>query len=757
MRSSAGSREGPSPEPPRGGASGASGPGRRVALEEAVAEVALPINEDRTFDYRVLPLFLKEARVGKRVRVALRGKTVEGFLIRLKERSEYEGELLPLLEVLDPEPVLDESRLELARWLSDYYLTPLGLVLKGLVPQRVRPASAGRPSSRARRYVKLRVSLGEALAQLESGGIRGAQQKALLQALLALTAPPSEGELLRMVGCTKASLKALEAKGLIALEPASGPPPPDFHEPAARIELTAEQRAALARIVEALEAREAKPFLLHGVNGSGKTEVYIRAVARALELGREAIIVVPEISLTPQLVARFRHHFGEEIAVYHSGLTTAELARQWARLASGEARVVIGVRAAIFAPFKALGLIVVDEEHEPTYKQDEPPPPYHLREVALKRAELAGATVILGSATPMVESYYRAQHGEFELLELRERVVGPGRPSIELIEMGREPPGTIFSARLHAALAERLKRGEQAILLLNRRGFATAICGRCGATARCPSCGIPLVYHLRGQELLCHYCGYALRHPRCRSCGSRELRFFGLGTEQVELALKRLFPAARVRRMDSDAVRRGEHGPILEAFRQGKIDILFGTQMIGVGLDFPNVTLVGVVSADTMLDLPDYRAGERTFQLLSQAAGRAGRGPKGGEVLIQTYHPEHYAIQAAVAQDYSKFYGQELRFREELGYPPFSQLIQLIVEDSSPARADERAEQLKASLAGFGEVLGPVRGPRARIRGRYQRLLLVKGRDGGALREAVFEALQSFGREGLKVDVNPGL
>jgi primosomal protein N' (replication factor Y) len=280
-------------------------------------------------------------------------------------------------------------------------------------------------------------------------------------------------------------------------------------------------------------------------------------VARALELGREAIIVVPEISLTPQLVARFRHHFGEEIAVYHSGLTTAELARQWARLASGEARVVIGVRAAIFAPFKALGLIVVDEEHEPTYKQDEPPPPYHLREVALKRAELAGATVILGSATPMVESYYRAQRGEFELLELRERVVGPGRPSIELIEMGREPPGTIFSKRLRAALAERLKRGEQAILLLNRRGFATAICGRCGATARCPSCGIPLVYHLRGQELLCHYCGYALRHPRCRSCGSRELRFFGLGTEQVELALKRLFPAARVRRMDSDAVRRG--------------------------------------------------------------------------------------------------------------------------------------------------------------------------------------------------------
>ncbi len=728
-------------------------------MAKDVAEVALPVNVDRTFDYAVLPLFLKEAEVGKRVRVPFRGEVLEGLLIGLKERSEYPGELLPILEFLDPEPVLDGPRLELARWLSEYYLTPLGLVLRGLIPQRVRPrpglAAAGRP--RAPKYVKLRVSLEEALAQLEA---LGPQQRALLRALLALSAPPSEGELLRMVGCTREPLKGLVTKGLITLEPASGPPAPDFHEPAARVELTGEQRLALARIVAALETRKAKPFLLHGVNGSGKTELYIRAAARALELGRAAIVVVPEISLTPQLVARFRHQFGEQIAVYHSGLTAAESARQWARLASGEARVVIGVRAAIFAPFKDLGLIVVDEEHEPTYKQDEPPLRYHLREVALKRAELSGATVILGSATPMVESYYRAQREELELLELRERVVGPGRPRVELIEMHREPPSTVFSERLIAALATRLKHGEQAILLLNRRGFSTAICKRCGATVRCPQCGIPLVYHLRGQELLCHYCGYALKRPRCRSrgCGSTELLFFGLGTEQVELELRRLFPTARVRRMDSDAVRRGEHGPILEAFRQGKIDILFGTQMIGVGLDFPNVTLVGIVSADTTLDLPDYRAGERTFQLISQAAGRAGRGPKGGEVLIQTYHPEHYAIQAAAAGDYTGFYCQELRFREELGYPPFTQLIRLTVEDMSPARADERAEQLKASLlASHCEVLGPVRGPRARVRGRYQRQLLLKGRDGKALREAVQEALQALGREGLKVDVDPAI
>lgn len=721
-------------------------------MERAVAEVALPVNVDRTFDYAVLPLFRREAELGKRVRVSFRGKAVDGFLIGVKEQSEYEGELQPILEILDHEPVLDAQRLELARWLSRYYLTPLGLVLKSLIPKRVRATAGPR---RATRYVELRVSLGQALEQLES--LRGVQQRALLEALLAQTAPALEDELLRTVGCKRAALKALEAKGLIAREPLLGPPVPDFHEPASQVELTGEQRAALARIVAALEARRAKPFLLHGINGSGKTEVYLRAAARALELRREAIIVVPEISLTPQLIARFRHRFGEQIAVYHSGLAGSELARQWARMASGEARLVIGVRAAIFAPFRDLGLIVVDEEHEPTYKQEEPMPRYHLREVASKRAELSGAALILGSATPTLESYYRAEQGELELLELRERVVGLGWPEVEIIDMRGERPATVLSERLREAIAARLARGEQAILLLNRRGFSTAICKRCGTVLRCPRCQIPLVYHLHGQELLCHYCGYALRHPRCRACGSAELLFFGLGTEQVELELERLFPGARVRRMDSDAVRRGEHGPILEAFRRGRIDILFGTQMIGVGLDFPNVTLVGIVSADTTLDLPDFRAGERAFQLLSQAAGRAGRGPKGGEVLIQTCHPEHYAIRAAAEQDYHKFYRQELQFREELGYPPFAQLIQLTVEEAGRAPAQEQAEGLRARLTDGFEVLGPVPGLRARVRGQYQWQLLLKGKDGAALRLAVNEALQALGRERLKVDVDPTL
>ena len=720
-------------------------------MEPKIAEVAVPVNVDRTFDYHVLPLQRSQIAVGKRVRVRFSGKPLVGFVVGLKGKSSYRGRLNQVLEVLDEEPVIDGRGLELAHWLAGYYLTPLGLVLQGMVPAR----SLTPPPPRGPRYVRLGLPLPQALQEIEELASRAPKQAALLKALLTFPSPPTAAELLRMVGATSAPLLALEKKRLVGIErqARSGPPPPDFHESPSQVELTGEQEAALAGVRAALDEGRARSFLLHGVNGSGKTEVYLRAAARALELGREAIVVVPEISLTPQLVARFRARFGERIAVYHSGLSAGELARQWARMASGEAQLVIGVRAAIFVPFRNLGLIVIDEEHEPTYKQEEPAPRYHLREVALKRAELSGATVVLGSATPTVESYHRAERGELKLLELRERVVGPGRPEVTVVDMSLERPGTVFSRRLREALTARLRRGEQAILLLNRRGFASAICRRCGKVLRCPRCQVPLVYHFQGQELRCHYCGYTLKHPRCRDHGSAELLFFGLGTEQVELELKKLFPNARVRRMDSDAVRRGEHGLILESFRQGKIDILFGTQMIGVGLDFPNVTLVGIVSADTTLDLPDFRAGERAFQLIFQAAGRAGRGPKGGEVLIQTYHPEHYAVRAAAELDYPGFYRQELQFREELGYPPFSKLIQLVVEERSAARAEERAAKLAALLSDGFELLGPARG--MRHRGRYRWQLLLKGEDEEAMRVAIKRALEVLGREGIRIDVDP--
>ncbi len=729
---------------------------RRTEPERLIAEVAVPLDLDQTFDYAVLPLMAGQMRPGQYVQVRLGKQLTEGFIVRLKRETTYPGELSPLLKILEPEPLFGEQELALARWLADRYLTPLGLVLQTITP--VKHPQARRLGAKASRsYVRLAVELEEALHELERLRTRRAsKQAALLRALIALEAPPLATELLRLADARPPALRALLQRGLVRLELEPRGRGVGFGEPK-RYELTAEQEQAVAAIAEALEGHP-KAFLLHGVNGSGKTEVYLEAAERALAAGKQVIIAVPEIALTPQLTARFRARFGDRVAVFHSGMTEAQRAAEWARMRAGEARLVIGVRAAIFAPFKNLGLIVVDEEHEPTYKQEQPAPRYHLREVALKRAELSGATVVLGSATPALESYYRAQQGEFELLELRQRVSGPGPAEIKLVDMRSERPGVLLSKPLRAALAERLRRGEQAILLLNRRGFSVALCRRCGEVVRCPSCGVPLVYHLRVQQLRCHYCGYVLKHPRCPRCGSRELLHLGAGTEQLELELRRLFPQARVQRMDSDVVRRGEHGPLLEAFRRKEVDVLLGTQMIGLGHDFPDVTLVGVVSVDTVLGLPDFRAAERAFQLVSQAAGRAGRGPRGGEVIIQTYYPEHYALQTAMEQDYLRFYRHELGFRRELGYPPFAELLQLTFSARGVAQAERQATRWAQFLVEEGdgsyEVLGPARAFPARLHGLYRWQLLLKG-DGERIREAVKAALVEFGRAGVQLDPDP--
>jgi len=746
-------------------------------MEPLIAEVAVPLPVDRTFDYLLPPALRGVAAVGKRVRVRFSREVLEGYIVALKEESAYPGELSPILEVLDPEPVVDEQGWALARRLADYYLTPLGLVLKAITPAPVR--SAPPRSFRRHARVRLAVPLEEALRALDS--LRGApKQAALLRALLAQEGPLEASELLRLAGAASPGpLRALRCKGLIELEfeerQEVAPPGPDFRKSPRQMSLTKEQQAALGKITEAMEGRRGRGFLLWGPSGPSKTEVYLRAVARAVELGREAIVVVPEISLTPGLVDRFRGWFGERVALFHSGLTDGERTREWVRMRAGLAQVAIGVRAVIFAPFRRLGLIVIDDEHEPTYKE-ELQPRYHLREVALERAELAGATVLLGSATPSLESYWLTQRGEaldgavgsppLELLELHEGAVDQGRPQVqvEVVDMGEERWGAVFSRRLEEALAERLSRGEQALLILNRRGFSAALCRRCRRVLRCRSCAIPLVYHLKGHQLRCHYCGYVLERPRCPECGSPKLELFGVGLEQVELELGRLFPTARVRRLDPDAVRRGEHAPILEAFRQGEIDVLLGTHgpvLSSTWLDFPNVTLVGLVSADTMLNLPDFRAAERTFQLILQAAGRASRGPKGGEVIVQTYHPEHYAIRLAAKGDYLGFLRQELRFREELGYPPFTKLIRVAVEGRRESKVRERAERLGALLTraqaqdegeGFA-VLGPAREPPLRGLSRWQ--LLLKGKDPDRMRRVLREALEEFGREGIKIDVDP--
>ena len=736
-------------------------------MSYSVAEVAVPLAVEQTFDYKIPEALREQIRVGQRVLVPFREREkLEAFVVALKGTSPFESRLREIAALVSAQPELSETDLALARWISEYYLTPLGIVLQAIAPGHAVPQREN-----AVKYVKLNVSLAELLEQIEARSHRARRQAALLRALLTVEAAP-EKELLARVGCGPGPLKALVRAGLVTVtkKPRERV---EFHEAPKTITLNAGQQRALTAITQALtpsamaplscgsptggEGPGVRAFLLHGVNNSGKTEVYIRACQHALDHGGQAIVLVPEISLTPQLIARFRNRFGEKLAVYHSGLTDAERARHWHRLQSGDAQIVIGVRAAIFAPCPKLKLIVIDEEHESTYKQDDLAPRYHVRDVALQRAQLTGATVVLGSATPSVESYFYAQSGHYRLLELTERVVPTQPPSIKVIDMSDRKD--LLSPILRAKIEQRIKNNEQVILFLNRLGYSSAICRRCRQTLRCPSCQIALTVHVREQELRCRYCTYSLKMPRCRSCGATELLFEGGGTERLELEVQRSFPNVNFRRMDSESVRRGEHAAILEAFRQGQIQILLGTQMIGLGLDFPKVTLVGIVSADTLLNLPDFRSGERTFQLISQAAGRAGRGELPGEVIIQTRHPDNEIIQLAAAQDYRAFYEHEIALRQAFGYPPFAKIIFVAVEHSNEARAHELATRLKERLEAIriGSVLGPARAVPYRFHGRFRWQLVLKTA-AEAPQKAVWEAITELKLADLvTVNVDPQL
>lgn len=689
-------------------------------MNYSIAEVAVPLAVEQTFDYQIPERLRTSIRVGQRVLVPFGERTsVEAFVVALKETSAFASRLRELMRVITPEPELDERDLALARWISEYSLAPLGMVLQTMFPRHSPPKR-----EHTVRYVHSNLSLADLLTQIEARLRRAPQQAALLRALLS-EKDLTEKELLARVGCGPGPLRALVQAGLVTItqKPRERT---EFREAPKAITLNAGQQRALETIVQEMKGLGARVFLLHGVNNSGKTEVYIRACQSALAHGGQAIVLVPEISLTPQLVARFRHQFGDKIAVYHSGMTETERARHWQRLKTEEAQVVIGVRAAIFAPCPALKLIVIDEEHESTYKQDDLAPRYHVRDVALQQAALTGATVILGSATPSIESYFYAQQGRYRLLELPERVVGTKPPAIKILDIADR--AELLSPILRAKIEHRLKNNEQVILFLNRLGYSIAICRRCRQTLQCPLCRIALTMHLRDQELRCRYCAYRVRLPKCRTCGSSELVFTGAGTERLELEVQKNFPYARFHRMDSESVRRGEHSAILEAFRQGQIQILLGTQMIGLGLDFPNVTLVGIVSADTLLDFPSFRAGERTFQLISQAAGRAGRGERPGEVIIQTRHPQHAVIHLAAGQAYNQFYERELEIRRSLGYPPFTRLISVILEHRHEAKVLQQSECLRERLETLKntEVLGPARALPYRLRGRYRWQFLLK-------------------------------
>lgn len=538
-------------------------------------------------------------------------------------------------------------------------------------------------------------------------------------------------------------------------------PPSEPHE------LTGEQARALKEISEKIEKRSHETFLLHGITASGKTEVYLQAIELVLKKSRQAIMLVPEISLTPQTIERFVSRFGSRVAVIHSKLTAAKRYLEWKRIKDGAADIVVGARSAVFSPVKDLGLIIIDEEHETSYKQDNVPR-YHARDVAEERARINHCPLILGSATPSLESYYKAKEGRYRLVRLTKRIEERLLPKVKIVDMRMELATrkkiTMFSKVLLDAIDRTINMGKQAIIFLNRRGFSTFVnCKKCGLVLKCKRCDTVLVYHFDQKKLLCHYCDYQDKPPDiCPKCRSGYIRYFGIGTERVESEISRIFAKAKIARMDSDTTTKtGSHDRILNDFKTGKVNILVGTQMIAKGLDFPQVTLVGVVSADTSLNIPDFRASERTFNLLTQVAGRAGRGDDGGEVVVQTYAPGHYSILTSAKHDYEKFYQEEIVARKELLYPPFINLVKVTVRARKPEAAEEAARELAEEIRKVsGEVLvgGPAQAPMARLRGYYRYNILLKHKDRGVMSGLLKKVLAAFRRPHgvlVAVDVDP--
>jgi len=595
-------------------------------------------------------------------------------------------------------------------------------------------------------------------AREEAGQIRqknAQKQAALLEFLSQQSQPVPLAEARQKTGCSKAIVDTLVQKGLVQIQHIEVRRDPLAHQnvtPSYPLTLTAAQESAFRSISQSLRQdvkERAQVFLLHGVTGSGKTEVYLQALAEAVRLGKRGIVLVPEIALTPQTIERFASRFPGKVAILHSQLSLGEQFDEWRRISNGEADVVIGPRSAIFAPQADLGLIVVDEEHEWTYKQSDKSPRYHARDVAMKLAERNGAAVILGSATPDVATSYYARRGDYHLLPLPERITpseGSPLPEVEIVDLKDELKAgnrSSFSRSLSRAITRAVANGEQVMLFLNRRGAATFIqCRSCGFVLHCRRCEVALTYHLTEDTLVCHQCNYRTPVPRvCPRCLSPRIKLLGIGTQKVEQEARDTFPQARVLRWDSDAIRgKHSHQEILKKFRTRQADILVGTQMITKGLDLPQVTLVGVVNSDTGLNLPDFRAGERTFQLLSQVAGRAGRGPRGGQVIIQTYSPEHYAIQTAAKHDYTLFYEQEITYRHELDYPPFIRLASLIYTHTNDGLCQREAQRMKRSLTeerdarGIADlsIIGPAPAFIHRLRGRFRWQLVLKGTDPAA-------------------------
>ncbi len=710
-----------------------------------IIDVAIPLRMEQVYSY-ILPELPPDGVVtGLRVLVPFGRRSVTGYVLGTSQAPPA-GELKEIRAVLEKEPLFTGKDLEFYRWVASYYLHPLGEVIRTALPAGLTMTGQSKTMVATDGSVVVEEVLStvtrckEEFHYSTTGKESPSSLKGRAVELLEFirNRPDSPAALLRShFGACTPQLGRLLDLGLVKAcnkEVYRDPFRNIAVEPDSPCELNQEQAVALTKLVASVHKKEFTPFLLHGVTGSGKTEVYLQAIVETLNLGRSALVLVPEIALTPQLVGRFRRRLQCGIAVLHSGLSVGERYDEWRRIRRAEAQVVIGARSAIFAPLASLGMIVVDEEHEGSYKQADGLR-YNARDLALVLGKQRGAVVVLGSATPLVTSVYAVHQGKLTDLSLSGRVNNRPMPSTLLLDQRGTKNRTILP-ELATALQENLASGGQSLLFLNRRGFATwLVCRDCGKALTCPSCSVTLTYHQQKKSHICHYCDYAIPAPSlCPGCGGGEIGLLGLGTERLEEEMTALFPEARIARMDRDTTRgRGGHERLLRKLELNELDILIGTQMIAKGHDFPGVTLVGVISADTTLNLPDFRGSERAFQLVSQVLGRAGRGDLPGKVLVQTLNPEHFALKTAAAHDYEGFYKEELAQREDAGYPPFSYLAALHFSSTSAKEVEAEAglaakalRRLKQQLRLRVEILGPAPAPLARIRGRYRWQLLLK-------------------------------
>jgi primosomal protein N' (replication factor Y) len=794
-------------------------------------DVSLPVPLDQPFTYLLPETLRHRVRPGCRLVVPFGPRKLTGVVLRCHDEPPA-AEARTALRLVDAEPIIEPEMLELGRWIAQYYCAPLGEVLRSMTPlsaeirkgKTYNLTGAGREATRQlslaadsgdpaiqllrlleagplsaaslTRKVPMAAKLIRALerrgmivsetVQVERDPLRAAAGKLIVNLVFPRPdgrLPKPERELLayldlhpgahnlkdvdQSVKNGSVAARSLARKGYLSLKPVRAPVSLLSAGPAHV--LNADQQRAFDAVRQTIQAGRFHTYLLHGVTGSGKTEVYLNAIDATLALGRGALMLVPEIALTPAVAAQFDQRFGDRVAILHSAFSDTERAGQWRRIQAGECPVVVGTRSGVFAPVRNLGLIIADEEHDQSYKQDETPR-YNGRDVAIVRAQAAGACVILGSATPSMESRFNAERGKYALLELPERIERRPLPRVVLIDMRAEFLETrkqaTFSRRLLSGISERLAAGEQTMLLINRRGFANFLtCRSCGERLQCVNCSVTLTFHRRDRRMLCHYCNYAAPVPKlCPQCGSEHIHFLGVGAERVEEELHREFPRARIARMDRDSITgKRSYEQILHGFREGHFDILVGTQMIAKGHDIPNVTLVGVVDADIGLGVPDFRSAERTFQLLTQVAGRAGRGDAPGLVLMQTIQPDHYAVRFAAAHDYQRFFEKEKQFRRALRYPPFSAMANILVRDERQESALRMSAEIGSLLTPPPEglkILGPAEAPVARVQKEFRYQILVKAASRQTLQETLrrvrdFALEARWNSTALVIDVDP--